>query len=373
MPLGILARAGVTWAAEPKNSQGQTVIPHSGVPEFYDAYGELGTKLTNWAGTFAEYGVNNTFPGWKAFSGPIDIRATHFLHPGNHELLVGFDTNNAPTVQDVWNTTPGWSYPYYGSPQAPGAPASPTIATLSSDTGSVGLYALFDRHIYAELSEYHVAKNFFRFMSGGTSYQKGAPYLDGWNPYWRAYWTKDHGPNVWMVGTFGMQSSLYPNSASPSGPTNNFDDTGIDSQYQYLGDTHKLTLRGSYIYEKQKWAGSYPLGNSSVPKGNLKNVNLSGSLALRDTWTFTAGYLLTNGSNNAALYGVTDPTGKLLSNKPNTTGYELEIDRTLTQNIIAMIKYSGFTKLDDLHGNIDGLGRHPSDNNTLWVNLFFAF
>jgi hypothetical protein len=210
-------------------------------------------------------------------------------------------------------------------------------------------------------------------MTGGTNFAKGAPYLSGWNPYWRAYWTTEKGPNSWMVGTFGMQASLYPNSASPSGPTNHFDDTGFDAQYQRLGDTRKLTLRAAYTYEQQSWKGSYPLGKSAAPKGNLKNVNLSGSFALGDTWTFTAGYLLTNGSSNAELYGVSDPNGNQLSTKPNTTGYELEADRTLTQNIVAYLRYTGYTKFNGRTGNIDGLGRKPSDNNTLWLGVTFAF
>ena len=186
-PVGLLARAGVTWAAEPNNSQGQTVIAHNGNPEFYDSVGELGTKFTNWSGVFLEYGVNNTFPGWKGAQGPVDIRATHFFHPGDHELLAGFDMNNAPTVQDVWNTIPAWSYPFYGSPQAPGAPASVMMANLPNAVGSIGAYALLDRHFYAEVSMYHVGSDFFRFMNGGTAFDK-VPYLQGWNPYWRGYW-----------------------------------------------------------------------------------------------------------------------------------------------------------------------------------------
>ena len=373
VPLGVLGQAGLTWAAQPNNSQGQPVVTQNGTPEFYGVTAELGTKLTNWAGVFAEYGVSNTFPGWKGASGPTDIRATHFFHPGNHELLLGFDSNNDPGVQDVWNTVPSWQYPFYSSPQAPGAPASPMIASLAQETGSIGVYAVFDREFYVELSEYRVGKDFFRFMNAGTSYQTGAQYLKGWNPYWRAYWTKDKGPHVWMLGAIGMHSEIYPDSASPSGPTNSFTDTGADSQYQYLGDTRKLTLRASYMYEQQSWNGSYPLGNVSNPKGNLKTLNLSASFALRDAWTFTGGYFLSNGSNNAALYGVTDVNGNLLSAKPNTTGYELEIDRTLTQNIVAMVQYAGFTKFNGLATNIDGLSRKPSDNNTLWISVFFAF
>ena len=127
------------------------------------------------------------------------------------------------------------------------------------------------------------------------------------------------------------------------------------------------------MYEHQSWNGSFPLGNVSNPKGNLKTLNLSGSYALREAWTFTGGFFLSNGSSNAALYGVTAPSGLQLTDKPNTTGYVLQIDRTITQNVIASLQYTGFTKFNGLTDNIDGLGRKPSDNNTLWFTVFFAF
>lgn len=268
---------------------------------------------------------------------------------------------------------PSWGYPFYGSPQAAGAPASPLIANLAQQTGSVGAYALLDRNFYAEVSMYRVGNDFFRFMNAGTSYAIGAQYLSGWNPYWRGYWTKDSGPNVWMVGTLAIASNVYPDSGSPNGPTDRFVNTGFDSQYQYLAETRKLTLRAAYMYEHQSWNGSYPLGGVSNLKGNLKTLNLSASFALDDKWTFTGGYFLSNGSANAALFGVTDPNGNLLSAKPTTSGYQVQIDRTLTQNIIASLQYSGFTKFNGLTSKIDGLGRAPSADNTLWMSIFFAF
>jgi hypothetical protein len=118
VPVGILGQAGLTWAAQPNDSQGQPVVTQNGAPEFYGVTAELGTRLTDWAGIFAGYGVSNNFPGWKSASGPTDIRVIHFFHPGDHELLVGIDSNNDPTLQDVWNTAPRWAYPFYGSPQA---------------------------------------------------------------------------------------------------------------------------------------------------------------------------------------------------------------------------------------------------------------
>jgi hypothetical protein len=49
------------------------------------------------------------------------------------------------------------------------------------------------------------------------------------------------------------------------------------------------------------------------------------------------------------------------------------VDRTLTPNVVASLQYTGFTKFNGRTGNIDGLGRKPSDNNTLWLSVFFAF
>ncbi|MBV8549915.1 MAG: hypothetical protein JOY54_01350 [Acidobacteriaceae bacterium] len=374
VPVGMFGQAGLTWAQQPNNTLGQPVITQNGTPEAYQFTGEIGTGITDFLGVFYEYGISNTFPGWKGAGGPADVRAVHFFHPGDSELLVGLDSNNDPTGQDVWNSVPAWGYPFYGSPQAPGAPASPMITSLAAQAGSVGVYALLNRQWYAEVSMYRVATQFFRWMSAGTSFQAGGlNYLQGFNPYWRAYWTKESGPNVVMVGTFGMHSNVYPNSATPGGPTDVFSDYGFDSQYQHLGETHKVTLRGAYIYENQSWNGSFPLGASSSPNGNLKTLNLNGSYAYRDRWTFSAAFLLSNGSSNAAFYGVYDPSGTQITAKPNTSGYVLEVDRLITQNVEVMLQYRGFAKFNGLKNNIDGMGRTATDNNTLWLSVFFAF
>jgi hypothetical protein len=247
------------------------------------------------------------------------------------------------------------------------------INSLGRQSGGVGAYALLNREWYAEVSVYHVGTDFFRWMTAGTAFQAGGEnYLDGYNPYWRAYWTKERGPHSFMVGTFGMHSNVYPNSAKPTGRTNVFTDYGFDSQYQYLGATHKLTLRGNYIYENQHWDASFPLGASATPKGNLKSLNLSGTYSYQH-WLASAAYFLTNGNDNTALYSVTAPSGALISASPKTSGYVLEVDRMITQNVQAMLQYKGFVKFNGLSNNIDGLRRSASDNNTLWLTVFFAF
>lgn len=51
----------------------------------------------------------------------------------------------------------------------------------------------------------------------------------------------------------------------------------------------------------------------------------------------------------------------------------LEVDRLITQNVQAMLQYKGFVKFNGLKSNIDGLGRTATDNNTIWLSVFFAF
>jgi hypothetical protein len=176
-----------------------------------------------------------------------------------------------------------------------------------------------------------------------------------------------------MVGTVGMHSNIFPNSAMPSGPTDAFTDYGFDSQYDYMGGRHKASVRFRYIHENQSWNASFPQGASSTATGNIDTMNLSGTYTLGNRWAFTAGYFVNNGSKNADLYAVTSPTGSLLTASPNTTGYTLEVDRNLTQNLKLTAQYDGFFKFNGLTNNIDGLGRSPSDNNTLWLSMFFAF
>jgi hypothetical protein len=248
------------------------------------------------------------------------------------------------------------------------------ITKLGSQAGSIGVYALVDRSVYLELSYYRVATEFWRWMSAGISFQNGGVnHLDGYNPYWRGYWTHASGPHSLMVGTFGMQANVFPNSAVPSGPDDVFTDYGFDSQYQYLGERHKVTLRGSYIYENRRFDGGFPLGLVEDAKGNLKALNLSGSYTLGNAWTFHAGYFLTNGNNDSVLYGVTSPSGEQVSASPRTTGYTLEIDRHVTQNIQLMAQYRGFFDVNGRRHNIDGIGRNASDDNTLWLSVFFGF
>ena len=57
-----------------------------------------------------------------------DIRYAKHTTLGSKDLLYGLTLNNSPTVEDVWNSTPAWGYPWLSSDSAPSPSAQPLIA-----------------------------------------------------------------------------------------------------------------------------------------------------------------------------------------------------------------------------------------------------
>src|SRR6201998_2529186 len=84
-----------------------------------------------------------------------DIRYARITKLGGKELVFGIDLNNNPTVEDLWNTTPAWSYPWIASDWAPTPNASPLInGGLAQDVGGVGVYGMWNNHLYLDASIY---------------------------------------------------------------------------------------------------------------------------------------------------------------------------------------------------------------------------
>src|SRR5262245_53562733 len=58
--------------------------------------------------------------------GNVDIRHAREGQLFGQDVYWGITANNSPTVQDPWNSTPAWGFPYNASPLAP----TPMAATL---------------------------------------------------------------------------------------------------------------------------------------------------------------------------------------------------------------------------------------------------
>ena len=84
-----------------------------------------------------------------------DIRYANAVNIGGFDVVYGITANNNPTVQDPWNTTPAWAFPYAASTIA-GTPATHTLinGTFAAHVGSVGAYGFVNDVLYLEGSVY---------------------------------------------------------------------------------------------------------------------------------------------------------------------------------------------------------------------------
>lgn len=355
LPMGLWGQIGATWVNDSAKASGP-----NGAVRPKEATVHLAGKITDFAGAFLEYTAHygaGSSPAWTKGSDVMDLRAVHFFELGGHELLMGLNANAGPGMQDVWNTSWAWSFPFYGSPFAPGTAVNPIVSQLANNATGIGAYAWLDRSLYAELSFYRTSLGAWRFMSWGNS-PLGVT-VDGYNPYWRLTYSMDLGPGNLMLGTLGMHTEVYPNALAPSGPTNQYTDLGFDAQYQYLTEVHKLTVRASYLHEKRSWNASFPAGSVSERDGHVSQLNLNAAYWRGNQWGLTAGYITSRGSSDALLYGATTPS-------PNSNNWVLEFDYMLTQNIKLMAQYNAFTKFN-------GVSSGASDNNSLFLNAFIAY
>jgi hypothetical protein len=116
-PISMMTVVGFTHTQAPlppptnpfKSNDNTVVSPFSGF---------WGGAITDHIGAFAQITYNAPPPG--GFPDPFghtwtwdntDIRFAKSAAVGAFDILYGITANNNPTVQDVWNTTPAWTFP----------------------------------------------------------------------------------------------------------------------------------------------------------------------------------------------------------------------------------------------------------------------
>ncbi len=112
----------------------------------------------------------------------------------------GITINNNPSVEDLWNSTPAWGFPWISSEAAVTPSAGPIIdGALGQDVAGVGGYSLWNDHFYTDLTVYRSEHAGSPAPVTGT----GQPYnISGVAPYWRAAWQQTWGENYLEVGTY---------------------------------------------------------------------------------------------------------------------------------------------------------------------------
>jgi hypothetical protein len=349
--------------------------------------GFWGGAITDNVGAFAQVTYNAPPPG--GFPDPFghtwtwdntDVRFANSTSVGALDVIYGITANNNPTVQDVWNTTPAWSFPFAASTVAP-TPATKTIieGAFAAHVVGVGAYALVNDKFYVEGSGYRTL-DFGAQNALGTD-PFGAPGLFiGTAPYWRVAIEPQWGRHSLMVGTFGMHADVGPwldptfalGSTATLAQTDKYTDVGFDSQYQYQGNNYWLTLRGSFIREFQKLDATFANGGSANPSELLDSLHLQASVAYGgdNRVIFTGQYFDLRGTSDPILYG-----GLASGFSPNSNGFTAEIAYMAFGtgrapgwpwfNARIGLQYTYYNKFDGT-----SVGAH--DQNTLFLYTWFA-
>lgn len=278
----------------------------------------------------------------------------------------GLTLNNAPSVTDLWNTSPVWGFPFSGSGLAPG----PTAATLISDpfvgtVAGVGAYAKWNNSVYAELNVYKTLSHDFLRSVGVDEVDHE---IKGVAPYWRLALDHTSGPHYVEVGTFGLYAKTYPERDHSAGTTDRYLDLGLDLQYEYTMPSYSLTTRAAWIHEDQKLRASTLLGGADNLNNNLETLALSASYLYDQTYGVDVGYNHINGDTDATLYG----------GSPDSTYYTLQLDwLPLNKHAGPRAAYGMFNPKLSLqytaYSKLDGVSHNASDNDTLYLQGWLTF
>ena len=340
-------------------------------------------------GAFAQ--VTYDRPG-QAFSWDnTDIRYARSGTIDGTNIVWGMTANNNPTVQDVWNTTPAWAFPYLSSEVAP-LPAAGTMleGTWAQRVGGAGAYVWINNMVYAEISAYG-ALDPRTLTALGVDPTDGTPRFAGSAPYWRLAVEKTWDKNSLMVGTFGMYADVLPTGNNPNGNPaaiswpgvpDHFTDVGVDAQYQYIGDIHAVTVRASYIWEQEKLNAEFANGFSSNSVDYINSFHVSASYIYDRTISFTTGYFNIWGTTDALFWANSS------SGSPNTSGWVFDLsylpfshggpDLWPWFNGKIGITYTHYDKFDGARYNVDdqllGInGLKASSNDSVFLYTWIAF
>ncbi len=345
------------------------IAPHIG------AFSQL--TYANDSGTI---GIDNT-----------DIRyANALVLPDDRSLIYGVSLNNNPTVQDLWNSTPAFGFPY----AATNAGVSPLAATqidgtLAQDVAGLTAYMLWNEQVYAEIGLYRSAKQgTTNPITGGAGPLDGTAsnVLRSSAPYARIAYEYQWGRHSLEAGMYGAQFKFFPGggtaasggtAGSPallSGPYNEFRDVAEDFQYQYIAEEHLFSLTGTRIHEAMNLDAS-AAANASNPRDTLTTVRVNANYYYKRMYGGTLARFQTNGSTDPLMYAAGGPPGVVTSanGSPDTRGWIGEFNYLPWLNTKLSVQYTHFDRFNGGNVNYDGQGRNAGANDTAYLLLWLVF
>jgi hypothetical protein len=297
-----------------------------------------------------------------------DIRFAKKAKVQGKDLIYGLTLDNNPTVEDVWMTLPAWGYPFIASDSAPTPTASAILqGALGQDVAGVGGYAMWDNHLYGDVTLYRSDHMGAPQPNGGT----GASYnISGVAPYWRVAYQESGRTNVFEAGMYGMHMSSFPGAVT--GPTDDYTDFGPDVEYDRTIGRDVLSFRGTYLRENSTLNGSAAAGSASPGNHHLNSGNANVEYHYGNRLSGAVGWFLTSGTADPVLYAPAEVSGSA-NGSPRSEGYSANVSYWPVQNIDLGFQYTGYTRFNGGSTDYDGSGRNASDNNTSYLLIRFIF
>lgn len=326
----------------------------------------LSGKLADHVGVFSQYSYDGV--EHHASIDNVDLRYANHAGEGAGKLVYGFTLHNNPTVQDIYNTGAAWGFPYASSPVAAAPNAATAIESLGQQVAGLGAYALWRDTVYGELSFYRTADGLFSPLRLGTDHAEDAA-LKGYAPYWRLALQHDwdHARHSAMVGAYGLVLDRYPDNTVRSGPTDHYRDLGVDAQYQYITDRHRVSAQLNYVRERAR------IGAASNASDDLHSLRAKATYYFEKKYGFSVARFASHGTADDALYNTGEAVNGSVAGSPNSAGYLWEFNYLPRRDVRFMLQYTRYNRFNGAAVNYDGQGRNARDNNTLMLMLWLMF
>jgi hypothetical protein len=343
----------------------------------------LAGRVTDYAGGFVQGTYSGIDGSFKLDN--TDLRLTTPLDLGSTDLRLGLSVNNGPTVQDPYNSTYAWIFPFASSALTVTPKAQPLLAGgLIGNSFGTTAYAWYDRSLYVEAGLYNTYGPSL-LSATGQAYGPGSTANPA--PYVRlAYEWNWSGQSAHVGGLFlhsNINPAIGPFSADGSFGHDSFTDYAIDAGYQFLGNrTYVVTADAILEHEDQNLRGTFGMGGAAKSGHSLNQARASLSFFYKDTYGLTLGIENTWGTPDPVLYAPAPVTGSA-NGKPNSNAFIIEADwipfgkqdswAAPWVNLKLGLQYTLYTRFNGGTSNYDGFGRNASGNNTLYAFAWMIF
>ncbi len=336
-------------------------------PYATDLFGTDGGAFADKFGIFSQTTYDGVGKTWSWDN--TELRYADTKTWGGQSTVYGLYLNNNPTMQDPWNTTPAWGFPFSGSGLAPTPAASPLIeGGLAGQVAGLGAYFMVADSVYLDVGAYRTLGPQFQRQVGIDPSAESE--ISGVAPYWRLAWQKSTDATTWEVGAFGLAANTFPGRDQSAGHDQTTD-AGVDSQFQYANPSSDVTVMASAVYEHDSWGASQALGLTSNASDRLLNEKLAVDYLYDKTYGGAVQVFNVDGSLDPFLYsdsasGSADSNGYIfeLNYMPfNKGGGPAFWPRSNVKFSIQYIVYSHF----------DGTTQDAAANNTLYLEAWIMF